>query len=434
VVSLVLEALVILILVLLNGVFAMSELAIVSARKAILQKWANAGNGGAKAAIRLAADPGDFLATTQIGITLIGVVAGAFGGATFAEEVAFLIAKVPVLAAYADSIALVTVVASITYLSLIIGELVPKRLALQRAESIACLVSRPVWVLSQITKPLVRLISISTDAALFVLRIPKHAEHAVTEEEIRFLIDQGARSGVIETLERELVESVLRLDDRRITAVMTPRTALEWITFDATPEELKETLRNTRDINLIVCDGSIDNIAGLVRVHDLAASLLNCGKFDLHSMLRPAIYLPTTMTALQALRKVRESRESTALVVDEFGGVEGAVSADDLMEAVLGDVSLIEGKGADAVQREDGSWLVDGTLVLDRLKETLQIHELPGEKSGGFDTAAGFALSQFGHIPNAGDAFKAAGWRFEVADMDERRIDKLIVSAIETED
>ncbi|MDZ4861766.1 MAG: hemolysin family protein [Candidatus Hydrogenedentes bacterium] len=426
--QLVLEFLVIFVLILFNGVFAMSELAIVSARKAILQKRANSGDGGAKVALKLAEDPGDFLATVQVGITFIGVIAGALGGATFSEEIAKLMEVVPGIGDHAENAALFIVVACITYLSLIVGELVPKRIALQRPETIACLVSRPVRAISIGAKPFVRLIGYSTDALLWVLRIPKHKEHAVTEEEIRFLIDQGARTGVINTLEREMVESVLRLDDRRITAVMTPRTALAWIDVEADRSSLRETISSTTDIDIIVCNRSVDQIAGLVRIHDLTARLLEGGPINLRDMLRAPSYLPTTMTALQALRKVRESSESTALVVDEFGGVEGAVSAADLMEAVLGDVSLVEGTGAEAVARADGSWLVDGALVLDRLKESLQIPEMPGEKSGDFDTVAGYALLHFGHIPVAGDSFKVAGWRFEVADMDDRRIDKLIIS------
>ncbi|MCC6490115.1 MAG: HlyC/CorC family transporter [Candidatus Hydrogenedentes bacterium] len=426
--SVALELIVIALLLVLNGVFAMSELAIVSSRKALLQKRASEGDARSAQALALASNPGDFLATVQVGITLIGVIAGAFGGATLAEELGAYIARVPAFAGHGESLALALVVALITYLSLIVGELVPKRLALHHPEQIAIRVAGPLRMLALAARPLVRLIGGSSDAVLWLLGVPKNPEHKVTEDEIRFLIDQGARTGTIESLEHEMVDSVLSLGDRRVTALMTPRTEMLSLDVGDSIESVRAVVSNADGSDLPVIDGSMDNVLGVVRIRDIFARALSGEPFDLRPLVRHALFVPNTASTFTTLQKLREAQQSMAFIVDEFGGLEGVMTLDRVMEAVLGDAPLTGGENPEAVRRPDGSWLVDGTIPLERLKEALDVSSLPDEGSGSFHTAAGFALAQFGHIPKAGSAFGSGGWRFEVVDMDGRRIDKILIT------
>ncbi|GMW00402.1 MAG: hypothetical protein AMXMBFR84_15390 [Candidatus Hydrogenedentota bacterium] len=423
------EFAIILALVSCNGLFAMSELAIVSSKRARLEHRAANGDRGAATVLDMMEKPGDFLAAIQIGITLIGVIAGAFGGATLSEHLAAWIDNVPPLAHHAENLALAIVVAAITYLSLIIGELVPKQLALQNPEGIACAVARPLRWLSTATRPIVAFISGSSAFVLWIMRVPSTREHTVTEEEIRFLINQGARTGVIEALEHEMVESVLRLDDRRVTAVMTPRTDTEWIDVADPLDDILVRVSALGEIEMPVADGSIDKIVGMLRVHDLLLPAHNPGPFDIRPLLRQPYYVPYTSTGLEVLQKLRDNRQNMAIIVDEFGGIEGTVTLDDLMEAVLGITTRPEEEGMEPVLRPDGSWLIDGSTPIDKLKRILSIDELPDEESHTFETVAGFALTQFNKIPSAGESFECAGWRFEVMDMDGQRIDKLLISS-----
>ena len=428
--SVVLELIVIAFLLLLNGVFAMSELAIVSSRKALLQKKASEGDSRSAQALALASNPGDFLATVQVGITLIGVIAGAFGGATLAEELGASISRVPSLAEHGESLALALVVALITYLSLIVGELVPKRLALHHPEQIAVFVAGPLRMLARVARPIVRLIGGSSDAVLWMLGVPRNPDHKVTEDEIRFLIDQGARTGTIESLEHEMVDSVLSLGDRRVTALMTPRTELLSLDVNDSMETVRAAVSSADGSDLPVIDGSMDNVLGVVRIRDIFALALSGEPFDLRPLVRQALFVPNTASTFTTLQKLRESHQSMAFIVYEFGGLEGVMTLDRVMEAVLGDSPLTGGENPEAVRRDDGSWLVDGTMPHERLKDALGLSSLPEEETGSFHTAAGFALTQFGHIPHAGNEFELGGWRFEVMDMDGRRIDKLLITPV----
>jgi len=422
------ELLILLFLLIANGVFAMSEIAIVSARKARLQQWANEGNTKARAALDLANAPNQFLATIQIGITLVGILAGAFGSATLAKELAVVLNDLPLLAPYSQAISFGVVVISITYLSLIVGELVPKRLALNSPERIASAIASPMRGLSHLAYPAVRLLSISTDAVLRLLGIQPTAEPPVTEEEIRVLIDQGTRAGMFEAAEQAMVGRVFRLGDRRVSAVMTPRTEIVWLDRNASPEEIRRTIAESVHSRFVVAQGSLDNVLGVVHAKDLLARSLGTQAIDLFVSLQQPLFVPESMQALALLELFKQSGTHIALVMDEYGGIQGLVTPSDILEAIVGDLPL-PGEQAEpqVVQREDGSWLLDGMVSVDEFKELLHLSDLPGEDQGLYKTLAGFVMMQLGRIPQAAHSFEWEGLRFEVMDMDGNRVDKVLV-------
>ena len=425
------EVLFIIILILGNGVLAMSELAIVSARKTRLQQMAGRGVAGARTALDLANEPNQFLSTVQIGITLVGIMAGAFGGATIAEQLAGYIDDIPALARYSEAIGVGVVVLGITYLSLILGELVPKRLALNSAEKIASTVARPMRILSRIASPAVRLLSISTETVLRVIGVKPSAEPPVTEEEIRMMIRQGAEAGVFEKAEQGLVENIFRLGDQRLGALMTPRTEIVWLNADGPPDEIRQTVVQSGYSRFPVCEDSLDQVAGIVRTKDILAALLADRPIDLRTLARQVVFVPETMSAMKALEYFKQTGTHLFLIVDEYGGTEGLITHHDVLEAIVGDIALTGKPGEPrAIQREDGSWLLDGTLSVGEVKDTLQVKRLPGEEWEGFHTLAGFILMRIGRIPKVGDYFEWSGLRFEVIAMDGRRIDKVLVAPI----
>jgi putative hemolysin len=409
-----------------NGVFSMSEIAIVSARKARLQQWVNEGDAKASVALDLANSPNRLLSTVQIGITLIGIVAGVLGGATIAEELSARMSSIPLFAPYSEAIALGMVVLGITYLTLVIGELVPKRLALHNAERIACTVAAPMRMLSRIASPVVHLLSISTDAVLRILGIRPIAEPPVTEEEINILIEQGMKAGTFEKAERDMVEHVFRLGDLRAGALMTPRTEIVWLDIDDSPEEIRRKITDSGHSRFPVGQGSLDNILGIVQVKDMLGRNMAGKPADLKASLRRPLFVPESTHALKVLELFKQSGIHISLVVDEYGSIQGLVTLNDILEEVVGDIPSVEELEEPlAVQREDGSWLLDGMLPVNDFKEIFDIKEMPGE--GIYQTLGGFVLMHVGRIPAVGNHFEWGGLRLEVVDMDKNRIDKVLV-------
>ena len=426
--SLVLQVGLILILILVNGVLAMAEIAVVSARRGRLQRLADRGSHGAGMALDLAADPNEFLSTIQIGITLIGVLSGAFSGATVADDVAAGVAKIGPLAPYSQGIGLVLTVLVTTYLSLVIGELVPKRLALDRADRIAVAVAPGMRSLARLATPLVWVLSTSTDLVIRAFGIRGYVQPPVTEEEIQVLVDQGTVAGVFEEAERDMVERVFRLGDRSVGSLMRPRTELEWIDIDDPPERIHEILRESNYSRFPVGRGSIDEILGIVQVKDLLARSIAGEPLDIEGSLIAPLFVPESMRVLKVLEQFRQAGQPLALVVDEYGLIEGLVTLNDVLEAIVGAIPEYDDEEEPlAAQREDGSWLMDGLLSVVELKHLLDVaQELPGE--GEFQTLGGFVTSWLGRIPSVADHFEWGGLRFEIVDMDGHRVDKVLVS------
>jgi putative hemolysin len=414
----------IVLLIVANGVFAMSEIAIISCRRTRLRQRVAEGDRRAASALELAEAPNRFLSTVQVGITLIGTLAGAIGGAGLAEALAKALALVPRLKPYA----LVLVVLGITYLSLVIGELVPKRLGLAYSEQLARAMAGTMQAFSVIASPVVRLLSWSTDAVLKLFRVTIPEHPPITEEELKILLDEGTEAGIFEEVEQDMVKRVLLLDDRRASALMTPRPEIVWLDADDGPEEIAHKLDAESHSRLPVAQGSLDVVLGEVRAKDLLSRCLLGESASIRDVLRQPLYVPETMPALRVLESFKQSGTQMALVIDEYGNLEGLVTLTDILEAIVGDIPEEDmAEEPEAVQREDGSWLIDGMLPIDELRELLQIEALPDEAQGFFQTLAGFVVMQFGDIPAVADHFEWGGYRYEVVDMDGPRVDKVLV-------
>jgi len=427
----VLETLVIFLLIAANGLLAMSEIAIVAARKARLQQSANSGDAGARTALELSAHPNRFLATVQIGITLVGILAGAFGGATLAHDIERLAAAVPTLAPYAGIIGVGVVVVGVTFFSLVLGELVPKRIALVRAERIASTVAAPMRLLSSLAYPLVRLLGVSTDTVLRIFRVKPSLEPHVTPEEIKILVEQGTALGVFEESEQDMIEGVLRLDERKIGAFMTPRTQMVWIDVGDSPKTLRTKIANSRHSRFPVILGSFDNVLGFVSAKDVLNQSLSSQPINIRQALGPPLFVPETASALKVLDLFKREGAHFALVTDEYGGIQGMVTDWDILEAIVGELpSRGEPNEPEVTVRDDGSWLVDGLLNIDRLEEILEMDTTPEEESGRYHTVSGFVMTRLGGIPAVGQHFEWKGFRFEVMDMDGRRVDKVLISRV----
>jgi putative hemolysin len=424
----VIDLIAILVLVLANGVFALSEIAVVSARKARLQQWAKEGSRRAAAALKLAAHPNDFLATVQVGITLVGICAGAFAGATVSHLLAVEIARVPALARWAEPIALALVVVAITYLSLILGELVPKRLALLAPERVALLVARPMTLLSRAAAPVVALLSGSTSLILRLLGAKASSDPPVTAEEIRLLVGEGAEAGAFERAEQQLIERVLRLDDRHLTTLMTPRRALVWLDVSDSSAEVARKVTATPFTRYPVARGELDDCLGYVHVRDLLRSALGGAPADLAAIASQPLLVPESTRPLALLERFRTSGVHIAFIVDEYGGIEGVVTLNDVLRSLIGDLPARgEQPETSAVRREDGSWLVDGTLPLDDLRELVAVPRHPAEEHGAFKTVGGLVMHRLGRIARTGDRCEWGGCRLEVIDLDGHIIDKVLV-------
>lgn len=426
------ELLVLVLLILINGLFAMAELAIVSSRRVRIQEMAKAGKRGAAAALSLIDDPVGFLSTVQVGITLVGIVAGAYSAATFAEPLAEYLAVGTPVAAYAEEIAFAVVVVSVTYFSLVIGELVPKRIALNHAEPIACAVAPLMRLLAVVGAPFVWFLRVSTHAVLALLRLRPAADRAVTEEEVKALIAEGAISGVFQPAEQELIEGVLRMGDRAVRSIMVPRTAVVWLDVEDTPEEIFAKIGESGHSRYPVARGDIEEVIGVAHTKDLLEQQRKTGTLNLVAAAREAPYVVDRMPVLRLLDRFKTSSVHMAFVVDEHGSFEGIATPTDILTAIAGDLPQSEEEEEpEAVQREDGSWLLDGLMSVDDAERTLGIEGMTEE--GDFNTVAGFVLHELGHLPVAGEYFDWHGWRFEVVDLDGRRIDKILASGPKVE-
>jgi putative hemolysin len=423
------ELLILSVLILLNGLFAMSEMAVVSSRKVRLQQWADEGRAGAKAALAVANDPSNFLSTIQVGITVIGVTSGAFGEASFASSLTNWLAQWPALAHYAESLALVLVVTCITIASIIVGELVPKRLALLSAERIATVVARPMQVLSSLTYPVVRVLSAVTDGILALFGARGVKEPHVTEEEINLLMEQGAEAGVFEKHEPALVARVFRLDDLNVTAVMTPRSDIVVLDLEDSAEANIRRMLESRHSRFPVVRGEPNNIDGIVLTNVLFEDSIAGRPLDLASRLVKPLFVPQTLTAMEVVAAFKKHRQTMALVVNEFGDLQGLVTLNDIMEALVGDIATVEDEAdRDAIRRDDGSWLIDGNMTIERFKDVVGIDEsFPEEGLHPYHTVAGFVMLQLGRVPQVGDKFQWSRLQVEVLDMDRNRIDKVLV-------
>lgn len=427
--SLFIELAVILLLIVANGLFAMSEIAVVTSRKTRLQRRAANGDEGARTALELARDPTEFLSAVQVGITLVGILAGALGGSRLARDLAGVMDGVPVLAPYAYPISFAIIVGGISFVTLIVGELVPKEVGLAAPERVAARIARPMRRLARIARPLVALLSATTDAALKVLRISPRKEPAVTEEDIRMLIAQGARAGVVQGVEHDIVERVFRLGDREAGSIATPRHEVQWVDVGTPPEKLVEIVRASEYSRLLVCEGKLDRVLGVVRARALLAQSLTGKPLDLRVLLQQPLFVPTTMPVYRLLEMLRQAEVRFAVVLDEFGSVEGVATMNDIVhDLVAGVPGPARAEDAAIVRREDGSWLVDGSLSLDDLETTLAVEPSTFGERRSFRTVGGLAMDRLGHVPQIGESFELAGFRFEVVDMDGRRIDRLMIT------
>lgn len=424
------EIAILLVLFLLNGLFAMSEMSVVASRKSRLTQWADEGRPGAARALALADDPGNFLSTIQVGITVIGVLSGAFGEATIASGLAGYFARWPLLAAYAQQAALAAVVLGITFCFLVIGELVPKRLALRNPERIASYIARPMQGFTAATYPIVRFLSWVTEGILKLFGARSVQQPPVTEEEIQVLMSQGTAAGVFEPHEQRIISRVFRMDEERVTAVMTPRLDVVYLDVQDTFEENRARILEHDHTRFPLCDGGIDNVLGIVHTKALLKDLLEGKPAGLREHAQPPLYVPGSITVTDLLETFSRDRADLALVLDEYGELEGIITAEDIMQVLVGGLGAIgTTPDSDIVQREDGSWLVDGATTIHRFREVVNLGEpLPGEDAGSYHTLGGFMMAQLDRVPRAGDKLHLPGHTFEVVDMDRNRVDKILVT------
>lgn len=429
------EIVVIFLMFLASGLFSMAEMAVVSSHKAKLKQNANTGDAGAKVALELASNPNQLLSAVQIGMSLVSILTGAFGGVTVAGELSIYLKGIPFLSPYSDGLSLLIVVLLIAFFNLVIGELVPKRIALSNPERIASLVAPYLRVFSKAVSPLILLLSGSTDLVLRTLGVKSYVMPSITEEEIRILIDQGTSAGVIEEEEQDIMERVFSLGDRPVNSIMTPRGEIVWLDVDDSPEEIQRKISGGSYSMFPVCRKRLDNVLGVVQAKDLLSCNLLDNKVDLKSSLLPPLFVPESIRALKVLEKFKQTGIHLAIVLDEYGSVQGIVALIDLLEGLVGDIPHIDELAEpQIVQRNDGSWLVDGSLSVEEFKEGLNINSLPEEESGLYQSIGGFVMMQLEKLPSAGDHFEWDGYRFEVMDMDERRVDKLLVTPLTKKD
>lgn len=420
---------ILLLLILFNGIFAMSEIAVVSSRKVRLQQWADDGHKGAQAALQLAEEPTRFLSTVQIGITSISILSGVYGEEALSEHLREWLNTYPVLAPHSHALSVVLMVLFITTLSLVLGELVPKRLAMHNPERIAATLSRPMLWLSRLSAPLVKLLSRVTDRLLYLIGVRQSNEPSITEEEIKVLIEQGTDEGVFDQVEQALVKNIFQLDDRKVASIMTPRKEIMSIDIEDSQEKNCNLLRSCSYARFPVCKGSMEHIIGVLNTKRMLDRLLSGQPIDFTADLRPPLYVPATISLMQLLAQFKAARTHLGLVVDEYGELEGLVTINDVMEAIVGDMpaSTLE-EDDEIVQRDDGSWLVDGLISLVHFKEFFKLEALlPGEETGNIHTLGGIIMYQLGRVPVVTDRLEWNGFTFEVMDMDKTRVDKVMV-------
>jgi putative hemolysin len=422
------EILIILLLIITNGIFVTSEMAIVSVRKVRLQQMANQGNLRARVALELANAPNRFLGTVQVGITLLAILSGAFGESAISAQVKPLFNRIPWLAEYSETIAMTIAILILTYLTIVIGELLPKRLALNHPEAIAASVAIPMQMLATFTSPVVRLLSASTDMVVKILGIQPSTEPQVTEEEIKVLIEQGTEAGTFEEAEQDMLNRVMRLGDRRVSALMTPRPEIVWLDLEDSWDTNRQVMIDNIHSQFPVCQGDLDNVLGIIHVNDLLGRCLSNQTLELTTTLRRPLYVPENTPGLRILELFKQSGTHIAIVVDEYGVIQGLVTLNDILEEIVGDIPSVDQiDEPQAVRREDGSWLVDGMLPVEEFFELFALDEISREQRGNYHTMGGFVVTQLGRIPSATDHFEWEGMRFEVMDMDGNRVDKVLV-------
>lgn len=420
---------IIILLILLNGVFAMTELAVMSSRKSRLLARAEAGNKSAKIALHLKDDPSKFLSTVQVGITMIGIFSGAYSGVTIAEPLAdYLASAFPQISIHAEDIAITLVVTIVTYLSLIIGELVPKQIALRYADNVTIIIAMPILLLSNLAKPLVYLLDVSNKYVLKLLGVKLEVDTFVSAEEVKAVIDESTQSGALEPEEKQMMNRVMRLDDISVIAAMTHRKDIAWLDVDEPQDSILDKIRDTRHSSYLLCNKTIENIIGIIVLKDLILQLAG-NRLDLTSIAHKPVYMPEATSILEALEKFKQSTSSLTVIVDEYGGLQGIVTLKDIMETIVGTLpEPSHREGYAATRREDGSWLVDGGFPVHEIEATIGIKGIAGNDA--YTTIAGFLINELRYIPKAGDRFDWQGFRFEVVDMDGIRIDKILVSRL----
>jgi putative hemolysin len=418
-------------LILLNGLFAMSEIALVTARKARLAKLAAEGDRSAAVAVELGEHPTRFLSTIQVGITAIGVMNGIIGEALFAEPFGTWLASLGLARDTAGIVATALVVVVITYVTIVVGELVPKRLGQLRPEAIARSVARPMRWLAAASRPFVRLLTFSTDSLLRLFPMTAKKAETVTEEEIHAMLEEGSEAGVIERTEHAMVRNVFRLDDRQLGSLMVPRADIVFLDATEPAEENLRRIRATSRSRFPVCRGGHDEILGIMSMRNLFEQALGGGAIDFARNLEPVVYVPETLTGMELLEQFRASGTNMVLVIDEYGEIQGLITLQDVFEAVIGEFSPVHADEAWAVQREDGSWLLDGLIPIPELSDRLELAELSDEERAGFQTASGLVMWLLDRVPRTGDVVTWRGWRLEVVDMDGKRIDRILAKRID---
>ncbi len=413
-------------LILINGLFALSELAMVSVRRARLMVLQRKGVAGAGAALALSEDPQRFLPTVQVGMTLIGILIGTFGGARLAARLEPLLNRIPYVNAFSSELALFVVVIVTTYLTLVVGELVPKQLALRQPEVVAARIAKPLRILSQIVGPFVWVLGVSTSIVLRLFGSGRPASQMVTEEELKALLAEGAKVGVLEVGEREMIERVLRLADKPVRAIMTPRNEIAFIDRSDPRRDIVQALKGAPHSRFVVCDGSVDNVVGVIQAKDMLDRLLGGGDLSVTATLKQPMVVPDTISALDALERLKADPLGLALVMDEYGSFEGVVTAADVLEAIVGDASDATVDPAADAQATPGTLVVDGMMPVDELKARLSLPDLPAE--GSYHTTAGLLLALLRRVPRAGDKVVFAGWLFEVQAVDGRRVERVRAS------
>jgi len=422
------EIVLILLLLLANGVFAMSEIAVVTARRSRLERLAATGDRRARTALELAREPTQFLSTVQVGITLVGILAGAFGGAGLAERLDARLDQIAWLAPVSEALAFTLVLGAITYFSVILGELVPKRIALSDPERIAVIVAAPMRRLAKLGTPVISLLTKSTNALFRLLPVADVDNQTVTEEDIRAVLTQGTAAGAVDEREQRIAERVLRLGDRPVSAIMTPRPDVEWIDANDPDGTLGERLTGAMRSRFLVCQGSIDRVLGVARATDLLAACLGGTRIDIRAHLRQPLFVPSTMPMLGLLEAFQRADVNVAVVLDEFGSVKGVATRHNILEDLVATVpGPIEDGDRDIVRRDDGSWLVDGTVPVEELEATIKVDPLPAARRSTYRTLGGLVMTELGHVPRVGEHFELGGFRFEVMDMDGRRIDRVLI-------